>query len=271
MMTQGPRQMMPQQMGQMMNQVPRQMMMMQRTSVPNSMQQVSAGQPLPPVLRTSEGIYPSHSVSYGSPGQAGVPGASPMRRPSGSSAASQAADRPITPRTPWSSQCPLTPGSAGHLTPGSAGRQTPGQPTTPGHPQPSPSPDMNAQRFIQPISAISPLAQQQQHHHQKHQQQIGRPVSTVQITISKSPPLISRTPLDLSGSGYETREERERPQSHHPQLLLHQQQLLHLLLSQQTTSHHLLLSSSSYHIPSTYSYAKPTSALTATTRPDDCL
>ena len=60
MMAQGPRQMMPQQMGQMMNQVPRQMMMMQRTSAPNNMQQVSAGQPLPPVLRTSEGIsHPS--------------------------------------------------------------------------------------------------------------------------------------------------------------------------------------------------------------------
>jgi hypothetical protein len=131
--------MMPEQMGQMMNQVPRQMMMMQRTSVPNSMQQVSAGQPLPPVLRTSKGISPSHSVSYASPGQAGVPGASPMRRPSGSSAAIPAADRPITPRTLGSSQGPLTPGSAG-LTPGSAGRQTPGQPTPPGHPQPSPSP-----------------------------------------------------------------------------------------------------------------------------------
>ena len=100
--------MMPEQMGQMMNQVPRQMMMMQRTSVPNSMQQVSAGQPLPPVLRTSKGISPSHSVSYASPGQAGVPGASPMRRPSGSSAAIPAADRPITPRTLGSSQGPLT-------------------------------------------------------------------------------------------------------------------------------------------------------------------
>merc|ERR1719228_916251 len=126
--------------------------MMQRTPTPNSLQQGTAGQPVPPVLRTPEGISPSHSVSYGSPGQVGLSGASPMRRPSGSSAASPATDRPITPRTPHTpnSQGPLTPGSAGRLTPGSAGRQTPGQPTTPGHPQPSPSPDMNAQNFQQP-------------------------------------------------------------------------------------------------------------------------
>merc|ERR1719510_101002 len=70
----------------MMGQSRPQMMMMQRQVHPGH------GQPLPPA-----GISPSHSVSYGSPGQ---PGPGPMRRPSGSNAASPAADRSNTPQTP---------------------------------------------------------------------------------------------------------------------------------------------------------------------------
>merc|ERR1719402_509561 len=102
------------------------MMMMQRQVHPQHSQAL-----------TLAGISPSHSVSYGSPGQ---PSGVPLRRPSGSNAASPAADRSNTPQTPGTphSQGPLTPGSAGRITPGSAGGRN-----TPGQMQPSPSPDGN--------------------------------------------------------------------------------------------------------------------------------
>ena len=84
---------------QQQSQVPRQMIM--RGAVPN---QGIAGSPVRPnggAVGSPAGqaiVSPQHSVSYGSPGQVVQPGASPMRRPSGNSAASPAMDRPITPR-----------------------------------------------------------------------------------------------------------------------------------------------------------------------------
>ena len=95
---------------------------------------------VPPSHQTPPNMQSSSPSSYmsgntGSPVQPAPlpppPGASPIRRPSGSGVASPATgDRPLTPRTP---------GSAGRLTPSSSagGRQTP---STPGG-QPAPSPD----------------------------------------------------------------------------------------------------------------------------------
>merc|ERR550539_1178152 len=114
----------------MMGQQPRQMLVQGQPGQVAVRQTMMAGPGQSPV---HPGMSPSYSVNYGSPGQAGVTTSTgPIRRPSGSSGASPATDRPITPRTPHTpgSQGPLTPGSAGRLTPGSAG-------------QPSPSPDLS--------------------------------------------------------------------------------------------------------------------------------